>query len=253
MRVHPHLFFEALAYFVAARVFFWYRRRGGDTIDYVTRWSIVAAAAVGAVLGSKLLYWFEDPALTWAHRADPVFLMAGKTIVGGLLGGLLLVELTKRMIGIHERTGDLFAVPLSVGMVIGRIGCFLTGLDDHTYGTATRLPWGVDFGDGIRRHPTQLYEALFCLALAVFLHRMLRRPHEPGDVFKAFMVAYLGLRLGLDFIKPYDPPVLLGLQSIQWAALLGLAFYARDIRRWLTAARPAPRLAAVAAEGKTSS
>ena len=251
MRIHPHLFFEALAYFVAARVFFWYRRRTGDTVDYVARWSIVAAASVGAVIGSKVLYWLEDPALTWAHRTDPVFLMEGKTIVGGLLGGLLLVEFIKHQLGIRERTGDLFAVPLSVGMVIGRIGCFLTGLDDHTYGTATSLPWGVDFGDGIRRHPTQLYEALVCLALAIFLHRMLRRPHESGDVFKAFMVAYLGLRFALDFIKPYDPPVLLGLQSIQWTCLLGLAFYARDIRRWLTA-RPAPRLAAAAAEGKTS-
>lgn len=249
VRIHPHPFFEALAYFVAARVFFWYRRRVGDTIDHVSRWAIVAAAAAGAVVGSRALFWLEDPALTWAHRTDFALLLGGKTIVGGLLGGLLVVEFAKRLIAIRERTGDLFAVPLALGLVLGRIGCFLTGLADHTHGTVTSLPWGVDFGDGIRRHPTQLYEALFCLSLAILLHRLLRRPHESGDVFKAFMVAYLGMRLWLDSLKPSDPAVFLGLQAIQWACLVGLLYYVRDVRRWIAPALPATAIAAARREG----
>ena len=87
--------------------------------------------------------------------------MSGKTLVGGLIGGLFAVEWTKRLIGVRRRTGDLFAIPLCAGIAIGRIGCFLGGLEDGAYGVATVLPWGVDFGDGVARHPTQVYEILW--------------------------------------------------------------------------------------------
>jgi hypothetical protein len=53
-----------------------------------------------------------------------------------------------------------------------------------------------------------------------------------GDAFKAFMVAYLGLRLVVDFYKPY-PAVFLGLGVLQWACLVTIAYYARDIWRWV--------------------
>src|SRR5579863_1909345 len=74
-RLHPHLVFETLAYFAAFRVYLWLRKRGGDSIDDANRWWVIAAAAVGAVLGSKLLYWFEDPRLTLANWNNPSFLM----------------------------------------------------------------------------------------------------------------------------------------------------------------------------------
>lgn len=65
-----------------------------------------------------------------------------------------------------------------------------------------------------------------------------RRP-LPGDAFKLFMVAYMSFRLLCDFIKPY-PRIFLGLGGIQWACLLILLYYSRDVTRWL---RPAPRVA----------
>jgi phosphatidylglycerol---prolipoprotein diacylglyceryl transferase len=230
--LHPHWVFEALAYFLAFRLYLALRKRYGDPVDPETRWSVIAAAVVGAAFASKALYWLEDPALTAAHWRDPAFLLGGKSIVGALLGGLIAVELAKWRIGEKRSTGDLFAVPLCLGMAIGRVGCFLTGLADHTYGSPTSLPWGVDFGDGIPRHPVQLYELLFVLALAAVLWRRLRRPHPNGDVFKLFMVSYLGFRLAVDFLKP-DVPIALGMSSIQWACVLGLAYYTRDLVRWL--------------------
>jgi len=54
----------------------------------------------------------------------------------------------------------------------------------------------------------------------------------PGDTFKFFMVAYLSFRFLCDFIKPY-PRIFLGLGGIQWACLLTLLYYSRDIARWL--------------------
>jgi phosphatidylglycerol:prolipoprotein diacylglycerol transferase len=227
-----HFLFETIAYVVGFRLYLWQRRRRGDVIADGTRWSIVAAAIAGAAIGSKALYWLEDPALTLQHATDLMFLMAGKTVVGGLVGGLIAVETTKKFIGVRESTGDLFAVPLALGIAIGRIGCFLAGLQDRTYGLPTSLPWGVDFGDGIPRHPTQLYEAAFLAWLAWYLARVSLRPraYVNGDLFKLFMVSYLGLRLAIDFIKP--GLAFAGLTSIQWVCLLTLVHYRRDIARW---------------------
>ena len=234
LKLHPHLVFETLAYAIAFRVYLAIRKRNGDALDDGNRWWVIAAAAMGAVVGSKVFYWFEDPAASLAHWRDPAFLMGGKTIVGALIGGLFFVELVKHHLGVKRRTGDLFAVPICVGIAIGRVGCFLTGPEDHTGGVATRLKWGVNFGDGIPRHPTQLYEVLFALTLGVFLWRQSRRPHTQGDLFRVFMVGYFGFRLVCDFLKPDDVRVLLGLTAIQWACVAMLAYYAADIRRWMT-------------------
>jgi prolipoprotein diacylglyceryltransferase len=131
---------------------------------------------------------------------------------------------------VTQSTGDLFALPLAVGIAIGRIGCFLGGLSDRTYGLPTSLPWGWDFGDGVPRHPTQIYEIVFLVVLAVLVAR--GRAWPAGDRFKGFMVAYLSFRILVDAIKP-GVPIALGLTAIQWAAIAGLAYYSRAIVRWL--------------------
>ena len=135
--------------------------------------------------------------------------------------------------------GDLYVFPLIVGIAVGRVGCFLTGLADDTYGTATSLPWGVDFGDGVARHPTQLYEIAFLAALAAALAWRARRPYPRGDLFKLFMAAYLGWRLLIDFIKPAHA-TLLGLSAIQLACIAGLAWYAPHLPRLLGFVRRDP-------------
>jgi phosphatidylglycerol:prolipoprotein diacylglycerol transferase len=220
----------------------------------------------GGALGAKILFWLEDPQLTAHSLHNPEYLLGGKTIVGGLVFGLISVELTKRYIGLRDSTGDLYAIPLALGIAIGRIGCFLTGLSDNTYGTPTNLPWAINFGDGIPRHPTQLYEILFLLALIPILYSILHsivavqkedchfegagakatasretrfssapsrnQNWQPGDAFKLFMVAYLSFRLLCDFLKPY-PRIFLGLGGIQWACVLILLYYSGDVLRWL--------------------
>lgn len=274
--LHPHFFFEALSYMIAFSVYLALRRRFPDPIIAPLRWAVIAAAVSGAALGSKLLFWLEDPQLTWQNLHDPAYLAGGKTIVGALVFGLVSVELTKRYIGLRTSTGDLYAIPLALGIAIGRIGCFLTGLSDNTYGTATNLPWAVNFGDGISRHPTQIYEIIFLLSLIPILYRVLNktsrenvknktvilsgavtprsevtaqskdpaRPNAttavrgsshsflPGDTFRLFMVAYMSFRLLCDFIKPY-PRIFLGLGGIQWACVLILLYYSRNVTRWL--------------------
>lgn len=251
LRLHPHWVFEALAYAISFRIYLYLRRSHGDPVSEDIRWWVIAAATAGAALGSKLLYWLEEPAVTLAHWNDPAYLMGGKTIVGALIGGLICVEWAKRRLGVATRTGDLLAIPLALGIALGRIGCFLSGLPDHTYGTPTRLPWGVNFGDGIPRHPTQLYELAFLIFFVALLWRLLRRPHINGDVFKALMVGYMGFRLVVDFLKP--EATLAGLSSIQWAAALTLGYYAPDVWRWMKREAPEhPILAAASGRGGSS-
>jgi phosphatidylglycerol---prolipoprotein diacylglyceryl transferase len=218
---HPalHPVFEALGYVGGYLVYRHMRGRQGDPLTDEHRWLVIATIAVGALAGSRILGLLEQaPSDGW--HWDQLLVPGGKTIVGGLLGGWLAAEIVKRILGIRSRTGGLFAVPLCVGIAIGRIGCFFAGLADDTYGKPTTLPWGVDFGDGIPRHPTQLYEILFLAILATVLWKWNARPHTNGIIFRAFMAAYLGWRLLIDFIKPQ--PLVHGLNVIQWACIAGL-------------------------------
>lgn len=224
-----HFLFESLAYLIGSFLYLQLRRRDGDPLAGVDRSSVFAAAIVGAALGSKVLGWVEHPGEFVVRWRDPMFLLGGKTIVGGLIGGWTAVEWTKRKLGIFQRSGDLFAIPLCIGIAIGRIGCFLGGTGDGTYGVVTAMPWGVDFGDGLRRHATQLYEVLWLLMLASWLWLLRKRPHRNGDLFKLFMIGYMSFRLVIDFLKPAEP--VLGLTAIQWACLATLVFYAPDVPR----------------------
>ena len=228
-----HTGFEVAAYAVGMRLFLWQRRRLAlPVLDDRDRslW-IGVAAILGAALGAKFGYWIEDPRNAFADFPDWRHLLEGKTIVGALLGGLIGVELVKRAIGAQGSSGDAFALPLIVGIAIGRVGCFLSGLDDHTYGNPTSLPWAIDFGDAVPRHPTQLYEILFLAGLGMLLHWRRAAFDQPGDRFRAFMVAYLAFRLAIDFIKPMPEIYFGALSGIQLLCLGGLLYYHRDILR----------------------
>jgi prolipoprotein diacylglyceryltransferase len=148
-----------------------------------------------------------------------LFSPGGKTIVGGLLGGWLGVEISKRVTGIRRRTGDLFVLPLCVGIAVGRVGCLLAGLADDTCGKPATFPWAVDLGDRIGRHPVQLYEILYLVLVGVLLSTNIRLPE--GARFRIFLAAYLAWRIAIDFLKPQ--PLVHGMNLIQWACAAGLA------------------------------
>jgi prolipoprotein diacylglyceryltransferase len=228
-RVLAHTVLEIIAYAAGAQLYWQLRRRRRAVLGAEENLWIIVGCIVGAAVGSKLLAWIESPLDYWPHRSNPATWMGGKTIVGGLLGGWAGVELVKRRLRITRRTGDLFVYPLILGMAIGRIGCFLTGLPDHTYGLPTRLPWGVDFGDGIRRHPTQLYDIAFLILLAIALRTWPRRRTE-GELFRQFIAGYLAWRFAVEFIKPrftgYG-----GFSAIQWASLASVALCVWQIVR----------------------
>jgi phosphatidylglycerol:prolipoprotein diacylglycerol transferase len=223
-RIHPHLLMELIAYTGGFQLYLHLRRRAAHRLEPETNLWIITGAILGAAVGSKLLAWAESFDALRPHLADPRAWLGGKTIVGGLLGGWLGVELAKYRTGIRQSTGDLMVFPLIFGMAVGRVGCFLTGLDDHTYGVATSLPSAVNFGDGIGRHPTQLYDIVFLaiVALALWINRA--RFTKAGQMFRLFMLAYLLWRFGVEFLKPREIRVpAVNLSAIQSASLSGAA------------------------------
>jgi phosphatidylglycerol---prolipoprotein diacylglyceryl transferase len=147
------------------------------------RLALLAGAVCGAFVGSKLLHLAEHlPALLAAHNV--LLWIAGKSLLGGLLGGTLGVELVKRHIGWPHSTGDAWVPALAAaGIIVGRVGCQLSGLWDLTYGSPTDLPWAWDYGDGIGRHATAIYEMALVALLWVAVARW--SVSEPGARFAA--------------------------------------------------------------------
>ena len=157
----------------------------------------IASASLGATAGAYLI----GSANLWLTGIPGI----ARSIEGALAGAIVGVEILKGVTGIRGSTGLRFVAPLAAAIAIGRIGCFLAGLDDMTCGTPTSLPWGIDFGDGVTRHPVQLYESLTMAAfLAVFV-ALVRRGSEPvlRTGFYLFVGVYAAQRFLWEFLKPY--------------------------------------------------
>ncbi|QDT65581.1 prolipoprotein diacylglyceryl transferase [Calycomorphotria hydatis] len=194
------------------------------------RLAIALGAFCGAMVGAKLPFLFAD----WnGFLTGTAWLTGGKTILGGLVGGYLGVELAKWSLDIKVRTGDTFAVAVPVSIAIGRLGCLAAGC---CYGTPTDLPWGIAFaktaGDALKRHPTQIYEAMFHLTAAGILYVMKRDGLCKGQLIRLYIIAYCGYRFLSEFIRP-EARMWTGLTGYQWAALvIAAGFMALVIVSW---------------------
>src|SRR5687767_10257001 len=103
-RVPAHAVLELAAYVVGVQLYFLLRRRsrlGASAALPVDQnlWLIVGCV-MGAMVGSKILAWLESPLDYWSRLGTPLVLLSGKTIVGGLLGGWIGVELVKLKLGV---------------------------------------------------------------------------------------------------------------------------------------------------------
>jgi uncharacterized membrane protein YeaQ/YmgE (transglycosylase-associated protein family) len=199
------------------------------------------ALAPGAAIGA----WLAGSANTLAET-EPVL---SHSVVGALIGAIVSVEIYKAFKGVRGSTGGVFVGSFALGIVIGRFGCLFAGLPDRTYGTETSLPWGVDLGDGIARHPVQMYESA---AMAAFLALYLvgLQAHADWAMRRGFyvMCAYYGVQRFLwEFLKPY--PRLIGPLNLFQLLCLGLIAYGclyfvddqRDQRRSQERALSVPR------------
>jgi phosphatidylglycerol:prolipoprotein diacylglycerol transferase len=158
---------------------------------------VLIAGLFGGILGAKLPIWIINLPEIIHHSSDLGVLLSGRTITGGLIGGALSVIYVKKRLNITDRKGNLFAPAIALGVAIGRLGCFFRGC---CYGTETRLPWGVDFGDASSRHPTQIYEIIFMGGMFFYLLNK-RKNAEPGELFYLLMNGYFIFRFFEEFIR----------------------------------------------------
>jgi len=222
-----HLLFEWLAIAIGVQLYRWQRAQHQQSGILVSgHFGVVIACILGAAIGNKMVFWIEYPYLWKNVEAHLGLIFSGQSIVGGLIGGLIGVEIGKKLLQQNQSTGDNFVLPLIVSTTVGRIGCFLAGLSDGTYGNSTSMVWGVDFGDGILRHPTQLYDILFVCAWGIYLIKSKKRwQSEPGLMFKLYLTGYLIWRLFIDGFKPLPFDYGFGLSGIQITCLVSLAIY----------------------------
>jgi phosphatidylglycerol:prolipoprotein diacylglycerol transferase len=211
-----HDAFSAAGVVVAALVWLRAARSAGrlDTRLFVVGAGCLAGAAVGARAAFVWRYATSAPEPTLLG----FLVQGGKSVVGGLAGAYVGALVAKRSVGLRERTGDLFAPAVALGIAVGRIGCSLT----EPPGTPTSLPWGVTLSaeriaatpgctwcvPGVAYHPS------FLVALAGCLVWLRSRLAAPADVFPIFLLAYAVFRFGVEFVRG-NPEMAFGLSGTQ--------------------------------------
>ncbi|MCB0486409.1 MAG: prolipoprotein diacylglyceryl transferase, partial [Flavobacteriaceae bacterium] len=205
----------------------WFRDRpvaGNLRFGYLV--AILFGAGVGAWIFGTLNLWISGIG------------GFGRSIEGAVLGAILAIELYKRANGIAARTGAVYALPMALGIAVGRIGCLLSGLEDNTHGIPTGALWGWDFGDGIARHPVQLYESLAMAGFAALYLVMVASGSArwKRDGFYYAVGFYAAQRFVLEYWKPYGDAVP-GLTIFQ---MLSLVLFAYVIVMAVTADRAIP-------------
>ena len=223
--IHLHAVMETAGFFIGFTYFLYLRKKQGDIIESTNRTWILIGAIFGALAGSRLIGSLERPNELLHAKNIGEYIYNNKTVLGGFFGGLLGVELIKKIVGEKHSSGDLFTYPMILALIIGRIGCFSMGVYEETYGTPTKLFTGIDLGDGLMRHPVSLYEIFFLVLLWIGLLIVEKKiVLAEGGRFKLFMIGYISYRFLVDFIKP-SYPIIFGLSTIQLTAVIGLIYY----------------------------
>lgn len=199
-----HLYFDALAWsaaFASGWIVSKWRLQEARA-NFPRESGYVIALGIGAIAGAYLAG--AAPSLMRGEGS------LSHSVVGAFAGAVFAVELYKLARGIKGSTGAIFVAPFTVGIVVGRWGCLFAGLADDTYGTPAALPWGVDLGDGVARHPVQIYESMSMLIfLLIYLEGLAcRRDWAMKRGFYWMAIAYGGERFLWEFLKPY--PTIIG-------------------------------------------
>lgn len=159
----------------------------------------------GAMLGGIIISTFDGAMIP--GRNPEGWILLSKSIAWALFGWVITAEIYKYFNNIKTPTGILFLPGIVLWVFIGRLWAIATWIRDFTYGLPTSLPWGMDFWDGILRHPTMIYEMillfLFFIAFIAWLHGK-QRIWWIRNWFYLFIIIYFIYRLSIGFIQPYS-------------------------------------------------
>lgn len=181
---------------------------------------------LSGLIGARLGYIIQFPGYYFTNPLEIIKLnQGGFALYGGFIGAvvfsliylkiyrLLYFSLKKERIEIGQ-IFDIFAPAIAIGIFIGRIGCAL--INDHQ-GIATSLPWGIQWPDGIIRHPIAIYLSLNSLLIFVILWYLRKRIKKEGQLFFIFLSCYSLSIFLLSFLRA--DPLYFGLSGNQWISL----------------------------------
>lgn len=191
----------------------WRIKQGKTDLTLRDLEDIIFYSVLGVVIGGRLGYvLFYKPGDYLSNPIEILYLwQGGMSFHGGLIGVLTVLFLFARK---RKKTfleiGDFIAPLIPLGLAAGRMGNFING---ELWGRPTTLPWGMVFphtGDGIARHPSQLYEmGLEGFALFALLWWFARKPRPTGQVSAIFLMGYGAFRFLVEFTR--EPDYFLGL------------------------------------------
>lgn len=190
---------------------YWYRRSKGQS-DLLL---IYLGALVGGFAGAKIAYLLAEGWLEWQQPDRWLRWATGKSVLGGLLGAYAGVEITKHLVGHKNATGDAFAVILPIGILLGRIGCFLNGC---CLGKPTAGVFAARDINGIARWPAPFVEGAFQVIMLIVILLLQRRGLLRDRLFFLYLIAYGLFRLAHEFMRD-TPKIFLGLSGYQFIAL----------------------------------
>lgn len=209
---HIKIIYDSLWYIVAffATMYFYAKILSKDELPQPfgskeQKWEYYLYVIAGAMVGWMIVSTFD-----WAMipgRNPEWGLLISKSIAGALFGWIITAESYKYLNSIKTPTGILFLPGIVLGVLVGRIGAIMTGIRDFTYWLPTTLPWGMDFWDGIMRHPTMIYEmillSIFFIVFCIWLYSWYRK-WWINNWFYVFVVIYFIYRFSVGFIQPYS-------------------------------------------------
>ncbi|MFN8640599.1 MAG: prolipoprotein diacylglyceryl transferase [Candidatus Binatia bacterium] len=211
-------------------------------------WTMVGWAAVAGFGGAKVWAVLQDPMAVVHDPIGQIFSGSGFVWYGGLIGGTLGVSYAIVRHGLPWLTVvDCVAPALAIGQAIGRVGCQLAG--DGDWGKVSDVPWamtypyaivGWPYPEGVRVHPTPVYETLAYAAVFAFLWSIRTRPRPAGALFCWYLLLAPGARFVIEFWR-INPTVAFGLSAAQLFSLALVALGAAGLL--------APRGAAAAPPG----
>ena len=176
-----------------------------DDIDDLLLWvtlGTILGGRLGYVLFYNAAYYLDNPAGVLAVW------QGGMSFHGGMLGVILavLIFAWRRKIPIVS-LGDMVAVTVPLGLLLGRLANFING---ELWGRVTDAPWGMVFPTGgpLPRHPSQLYEAALEGALLLVLLNVLawrfRAFAKPGLLTGLFLIGYGTSRALVELVREPD-------------------------------------------------
>lgn len=196
--------------------------------------AMVFAAAVGGLLGARLLFIVEEWERFVRTPWEFVFSGSGFTWYGGMFGGALAVSLLIRRQRIPWlQAADICAPGLALAYGIGRLGCHVAG--DGDWGVVSDAPWavaytnaiigwvhpitGVPYPPGVRVHPTSIYELAESLVVFGILWPMRKKGYPDGTIFWLYLILAGLARFVVEFWR-VNPVVGLGMTQAQWFSLI---------------------------------